>query len=56
MDARDRSLVGRGVLSTPPFVGPFRRSVGDHSNTKLWHTDPLTPMYFKVVIDLSEAF
>ncbi len=56
MDARDGSLDGRGVLSTPPFVGPFRRSVGAQSTAKLWHTDPLTPMYFKVVIDLSEAF
>ncbi len=56
MDARDRSLDGRGVLSTPPFVGPFRRSVGAQWATKHWHNDPLTPMYFKVVIDLSEAF
>ncbi len=28
VDARDKSLVGRGVLITPPFVGPFCRPVG----------------------------
>ncbi len=28
VDARDKSLVGRGVLITPPLVGPFCRPVG----------------------------
>ncbi len=27
-DARDRSLIDRDVLITPPFVGPFCRSLG----------------------------
>ncbi len=27
-DARDRSLIGRGVVTTPLFVGPFCLSVG----------------------------
>ncbi len=27
-DARDRCLIGRGVLATPPFVRPFCKSVG----------------------------
>ncbi len=27
-DARDRSLIGRGVLITPPFVGQFCGAVG----------------------------
>ncbi len=32
-DARDRSLIGRGVLTTPPVIGPFCRSVGAQSTT-----------------------
>ncbi len=27
-NARNGGLIGRGVLITPPFVGPFCRSVG----------------------------
>ncbi len=37
------SLIGRGVLVTPPFVGLFCRSVGAQSTTKAWHADPLAP-------------
>ncbi len=32
--ARDRSWIGRGVLTTPPFVGPFCRPVGDQSTAQ----------------------
>ncbi len=42
-DTRDRSLIGRGVLTTPPF-GPFCRTVDAQSTTQPWHTDPLTPL------------
>ncbi len=35
-DARDRSLIGRCVLTAPPFVGPFCRSVGAQSTTQPW--------------------
>ncbi len=41
-DARDRGLIGRGVLITPPFVGPFCRSVGAQSTVQAWLADPLT--------------
>ncbi len=40
-DAKDRSLIGRGVLTLPPFVGPFCSSVGDQSTAQSWHADPL---------------
>ncbi len=30
-DARDKRLLGRGVLTTPKFVGKFCRSVGAQS-------------------------
>ncbi len=33
------SLICRGVLTTPPFVGPFCRTVGA---AQPWHTAPLT--------------
>ncbi len=42
-DARERSLIDRGVLITPPFVEPFCRSVGAQSTTEAWRADPLTP-------------
>ncbi len=43
-DARDRSLIGRGVvLTTPPFVGTFCKSVDAQSTALPWHTDPLAP-------------
>ncbi len=38
-NSRDMRLIGRGVLTTPPF-GPFCRAVGAQP---YWHTDPLTP-------------
>ncbi len=40
-DTMDRSLIGRGVLTTPSFVGPFCRSVGAQSAAQRWHTDPI---------------
>ncbi len=40
-DARDRSLIGKGVLAIPPFVGPVCRSVGAQSTTQSWHINPL---------------
>ncbi len=36
------SLIGRGVLVTPPFVGPFCRRVGTQSTTQPWRAHPLT--------------
>ncbi len=42
-DARDMNLIGRGVLITQPFVGPFSRSVGTQSTTQPRRADPLTP-------------
>ncbi len=41
-DASDGSLIDRSVLITPPFVGPFCRSVGAQSATQPWRADPLT--------------
>ncbi len=38
----DRGLIGRGVLITPAFVGPFCRSVDAQSTAQPWHTDPFT--------------
>ncbi len=35
VDARDMSLIVRGVLATLPFVGPFCRSVGAQSSNQL---------------------
>ncbi len=40
-DARDKSSVGRGVLTTPPFIGQLSRSVGAQSTAQPWHTAPL---------------
>ncbi len=40
---KERSLIGRGVLTTLPLVGPFVRPVGAQSTAQPWHTDPLTP-------------
>ncbi len=31
----------RGVLTTPPFAGPFCRPFGAQSTTQPWHTAPL---------------
>ncbi len=45
-DARDRSLLGRGVLTTPPFVGPFYRSVGAQATAQ---PSPLKPLSKKWV-------
>ncbi len=39
-DASDRSLIRRVVLTTPPFVGPFRSLAGAQSTVQPWHTDP----------------
>ncbi len=50
-DARDRSLIGRGVLIAPPFVGPLCRSAGAQSTTQPWHSDPLTPFIYKLTIE-----
>ncbi len=33
----------RGVLTIPPFIGPFCMSVGAQSTVESWHADPLTP-------------
>ncbi len=38
------SLVGRGVLTTPPFTGPFCRPVSAQSTTQPWRAETLTPM------------
>ncbi len=48
-DARDMSLIGRGVLILPPFVGPFCRPVGAQYTTQPWRVDnlkikPCTPL------------
>ncbi len=45
-DARDRILIGRGVLTTLP-IGPFCRVAGAQSVTQPWHTDPSSPIYWK---------
>ncbi len=37
-DARDRNLIGRGVVTNPSFVGPFCMSVGAQSAAQPWHT------------------
>ncbi len=42
-DARDRNLIGKGVLTTLQFFGPFCRSVDAQSTPQPRHTDPLTP-------------
>ncbi len=42
-NARDRSVIARGVLITLAFVDKFCRSVGAQSIAQPWHTDPLTP-------------
>ncbi len=34
-------MINRDVLITPPFVGPYCRSVGAQSTTEPWHADPL---------------
>ncbi len=44
-----RSLIGIGVLTTPPFE-PFYGSVGAQSTTQPWHNDPLTPLPFDLGI------
>ncbi len=49
-DARDRSLLGRGVLNTSPFVGPFRKSVGALSPTHLAHLIKLRGCYGKLLL------
>ncbi len=41
-DARDRSLIGRGVLIVTPIFGPCCRSVGAQSATQPWRSDPMT--------------
>ncbi len=38
------SLIGRGVLITPPLFGPFCRSAGAQSTTQSWRADSLTPL------------
>ncbi len=39
----DRSLIGRGVVDTPPFVGPFCTPLDAQSTGQSRHTDLLTP-------------
>ncbi len=39
-DARDTILIGRGVMTAPPFIGPFCMSLGAQSTAQSWHTDP----------------
>ncbi len=34
--------MGIGLVTTPPFIGPFCRSVGAQATTQSWHTDLLT--------------
>ncbi len=38
-DAMDRNLIGRGVLSAPPFIGPFYMSIGAQFIVQSWYTD-----------------
>ncbi len=38
-----RRLLGRGVLTTPPFFAPFCRSVRAQSTAQPWHIKQLTP-------------
>ncbi len=40
--AKDRSMIGSDVLTTPSFFGPSCRLVDSQSTTQHWHTDPLT--------------
>ncbi len=40
-NARDRSLIGTDVLTTPSF-GPFFKAAGAQLTNKPWHADPLT--------------
>ncbi len=37
-------MIDIGVLTTPPFVEPFCRSVGAQSTAQPWHTEPVTPI------------
>ncbi len=39
-DVRDRSLLGRGVLTTSPFIAPFCMSVGPF-NTMFFYGQPI---------------
>ncbi len=48
-DARDRCLSGKGVVTVPPILGPFLRSVGAKSTAHSWHIDPSTPFQFLVL-------
>ncbi len=36
-------MLGRGVLTTPPFVGPFCRSVGAPVTTQAGHIESFSP-------------
>ncbi len=40
----ERSFIGRGVLTTLPFVGPLCRSVGSLSTDQPRHTESSTPI------------
>ncbi len=42
-DAGDRNLIGKGVLTTLQFFGPFCMFVDAQSTPQPRHTDPLTP-------------
>ncbi len=51
-DGRGGSLIGRGVLPTPPF-GPFCRTAGAQYTTQPRHTNPLTAMIRIKMINVS---
>ncbi len=55
-DARDKSLIGRGVLlTTPAFVEPFCWSVGAQSTTQPWRSNPLTSLQMELRLQLSDV-
>ncbi len=41
------------MLTIPPFVGPFCRSVGGQCTAKRWYTDPLTNICLGAVKQVS---
>ncbi len=56
-DAMDRCLIGRGVLTTSPFVvGPFCTSVGAQTSIQPWRVDPLTLLFTPVGAGVGKEF
>ncbi len=54
-DSKDRSLIGKCVLTTPPYVGPCFRSVRAHCIAQFWQTELLTP-FLSNIFTLSVSY